>query len=573
VHAVVGLAAVVIGAVLVTRPFSSLGVLVVLVGVAAGASGVMELIDAGPGRRPRWLEVTAGLGWLVVGAIALLWPDITIRTLAVLVGVWMVVSGALRFLAAMRSPTLDERLAAALLGIASMITGALALAWPDVTLLVVAIVFGVRTVIFGVQQLVRAVTGSTSGDEEAKQQDGRPSGLLRSARLVGAVVAVIGALMLASISAAVHRASPTIDEFYAAPNDVPAQPGQLLRSEPFDRGVPAGAEGWRILYTTTRSDGTPTVASAIVVRSESAPPGPRPVIAWAHGTTGFDEKCAPSLLDDPFRAGAMPALDQVVDNGWVLVATDYIGLGTEGPHPYLIGPGEAHSVLDAVRATRQLTQVDLADEVVVWGHSQGGHAALWTGVAAPDYAPDVDLVGVAAMAPASDLQGLVGNLEEVTGGSLFASYVIQAYADTYPDVSLRRYVAPPMQSFIDAFGTRCLSGPEVLLSAVESLAMRGPIFADDPTTGPFGERLAENTPTGRITVPLLVAQGLADELVLPSAQQQFVDRRCADGQPLEYRTYESRDHVGVVDNDSPLIPDLLSWTEDRLDRRPARSTC
>jgi tRNA-dihydrouridine synthase len=77
---------------------------------------------------------------------------------------------------------------------------------------------------------------------------------------------------------------------------------------------------------------------------------PAEVIAWAHGTTGVDETCAPTVLEDPFESGAFFALDRVLEEGWTLVASDYVGLGTSGPHPYLIGEGEGRSVLDAVRA-------------------------------------------------------------------------------------------------------------------------------------------------------------------------------------------------------------------------------
>src|SRR5699024_11114917 len=139
------------------------------------------------------------------------------------------------------------------------------------------------------------------------------------------------------------------------------------------------ATGWRILYTTTDAHGAPATASALVLVPTSWRAVPRPVIAWAPGTTGFATHCAPSLLEHQVAAGAMPALDQVLDRGWAVVATDYTGLGTPGPHPYLIGPGEAHSVLDGIRAAGQLEGAELAPQTVVWGHSQGGHAALWTG--------------------------------------------------------------------------------------------------------------------------------------------------------------------------------------------------
>jgi pimeloyl-ACP methyl ester carboxylesterase len=81
-------------------------------------------------------------------------------------------------------------------------------------------------------------------------------------------------------------------------------------------------------------------------------------------------------------------------------------------------------LLDAIRAARRLDGVTMADDrTVVWGHSQGGHAALWTASLADDYAPDAGVVGVAALAPASDLVGLVDNLDVVAAGSIFASYV------------------------------------------------------------------------------------------------------------------------------------------------------
>jgi len=37
-----------------------------------------------------------------------------------------------------------------------------------------------------------------------------------------------------------------------------------------------------------------------------------------------------------------------------VVFTDYPGLGTPGPHPYLVGESEGRAVLDSIRATRQL---------------------------------------------------------------------------------------------------------------------------------------------------------------------------------------------------------------------------
>src|SRR5690606_38132117 len=108
-----------------------------------------------------------------------------------------------------------------------------------------------------------------------------------------------------------------------------------------------------------------------------------PVIDWAHGTTGYDETCAPTLLAEPFESGALFVVPEIIDNGWALVATDYIGLGTTGPHPYLIGIDSGNAVLDATKAAKQIPEASLGDQVAIWGHSQGGGAALWAAALSP----------------------------------------------------------------------------------------------------------------------------------------------------------------------------------------------
>src|SRR5262249_55759843 len=157
----------------------------------------------------------------------------------------------------------------------------------------------------------------------------------------------------------------------------PQKPGVLLRREPLeDVMLPAGMQGWRILYTTTVNDTTPATAVATVFAPINMPAGPRPVIAWEHGTTGLLQKCMPSLVSTP--TAGIPARDQIVAAGWVIVATDYSFVEKGGPHPYMIGEGEARAGLDSVRAARQMPELRLGDRAVVWGHSQGGHSALWT---------------------------------------------------------------------------------------------------------------------------------------------------------------------------------------------------
>lgn len=363
----------------------------------------------------------------------------------------------------------------------------------------------------------------------------------------------------------------TPSAFYTPPAQLPAAPGQLLRAEPFEHDVPAGAQAWRLLYTTSRTDGAPTVASALVVVSTQPSPTPRPVWAWTHGTTGFATGCAPSLLKAPFAN--VPALPEMLAAGWAFVATDYAGLGTPGAQPYLIGEGQARSALDAVRAAQQLPDLSLSRKTVVWGHSQGGHAALWTGALAPSYAPDVELLGVAALAPASDLPALMAAVQHATIGRVMTAYLLRAYSATYPDVDFDAYTAAWSRPWVRSFSNRCLDGLGALVPVTQAALLRGSIFVQDPNTGTLGARLLENVPTRSLAAPLLLAQGLSDDLVLASAQDRHVQSRCGGDQSLSYWRLEGHDHLSLVAPSSPLGPALVEWSAARLAGEPVPPGC
>jgi hypothetical protein len=256
----------------------------------------------------------------------------------------------------------------------------------------------------------------------------------------------------------------------------------------------------------------------------------------------------------------------------VLVATDYTGLGTEGPHPYMIGQGEGRSALDAVRAAKHLDNVSVADQLV-WGHSQGGHAAFWTGQLASSYAPDVNVVGVAALAPASDLIAIIDNFETVTGASLFTSFMMQAYTRTYSDVDYDDYVRPTARIQLREMASRCLSEPGTLVSVVSSLLFDKSVLNKSPAYRPARRPPRGKHPIGFDRRPPPRRAG-RDRQPHPAHDAGRV--RPAALRPRRRRRLPhlpGRDHVGLVADDSPLIPDLVQWTKDRLDSRPAQSTC
>lgn len=383
--------------------------------------------------------------------------------------------------------------------------------------------------------------------------------------LAVAVVVLVAAAWFASRPA-------TPDAFYAAALPADARPGTVIRSEPYTRVTRNDARLLRILYATTRHDNKPAIASAIVALPTAPASSPRAIVAWAHGTTGIAQGCAPSVIGAPFAN--VPALDDLLREGWAFVATDYAGLGTPGAHAYLVGEDAARAVLDAVRAARTLVDAGLDNRVVVWGHSQGGNAALWTGIRATDYAPDLALLGVGAFAPASDLAALVPKVQHTLFGKIVSSYLHEAYASAYPDVAAATDVRPLSRLVARDIASRCVGGWGTVFSLLETeLLPSGGLFARNPADGPLGDRLRQNTPLAAIPGPVLIAQGKLDDLVPADMQAGYVRSRCAQGQTTDYRTYDGRDHVSLVSSDSPLGPDLIAWTRDRFAGRPGADTC
>src|SRR5881409_200959 len=348
------------------------------------------------------------------------------------------------------------------------------------------------------------------------------------------------------------------DAFYDPPSDVSRQPGALLRSGPLkDVILPAGMRGWRILYATTVDDSTPATAVATVFAPTDPPAGPRPVITWEHATTGLLQKCMPSLLSAPTKG--VPERDRIVRAGWVVVATDYSFVEKGGPHPYLIGEGEARAVLDSVRAARQMSELTLDKRMVAWGYSEGGHAALWTGIVGPRYAPDLEILGVAAIAPAANIQKILAT--NVAVDKRFGPYLALSYSRFYPDITFEQAVRPEALDASRQIVNLCDFVPPEDPERIEALAATfdGPALAMN-SNKPLQARLEQNTPDGLIKAPVVIAQGLSDTVVPLSATDAYVEERCSAGQRLEYWTFAGRDHFTIVQPGTPLEELLITWT-------------
>jgi len=384
--------------------------------------------------------------------------------------------------------------------------------------------------------------------------------------VVTAVVALVVVLALSGAAGAVGVAVKDGGDFYTPPANMPKRaPGTLIRSAPMT--APSGAKAWKVLYHSRAVDGRDIAVSGIVVApTGAAPKGGRPLVTWAHGTAGLGDQCAPSKAAD--ATSTLAYVKQLVDAGYVVAATDYEGLGTPGVHPYLVGESEGRSVLDAARAARSLSSAGASDRVLVAGHSQGGQAALFAGELASSYAPELDVLGVAAAAPAADVEHILPLAANVNGAAGYLAMGVEGFHAAYPDADPAAVLSPDAEAKAEAAATQC--GSEVL-DAFQGISGAA-VLAHDPLSIPSIETLlhqnsAGNRPAG---APLLVVQGSADTTIPKVLTDSFTAKACAAGDTVDYRVYEGATHGTVI---VAAQDDLIGWLKDRVAGKPAPTTC
>jgi hypothetical protein len=392
-----------------------------------------------------------------------------------------------------------------------------------------------------------------------------PAALLAAAVLVGAGCGGRGGERSSAGSGSHPPVFQSVGPFYRPPQPLPAgAPGELIRSEAL--ASPTGFRAWRILYHSRNVAAADIAVSGFVVAADTtAPQRGRPAIAYTHGVRGLANQCAPSNSTEPLQG--LDSYASVLKAGAVLVATDYPGLGASGVHPYLVGDSEAQSALDAVRAAHHLPRLEMNDNVVVFGDTQGGHAALFAGQIASTYAPELHILGVAAEDPVTDPLALARHSTTAQFGVETLLETAAGYSATDPASDLPAILTPLGVKDLELLHHVCddALGRAVAGQSVASVFLKNPV-----TTPPWSTGLAANT-AGAIhtSAPLLIVQGTADPVYPSNIVDQYVRRACGLGDTVDYRTFPDIGHAITITS----APQVLRWITDRLASRPAANTC
>jgi pimeloyl-ACP methyl ester carboxylesterase len=426
--------------------------------------------------------------------------------------------------------------------------------------------------------------------------------------------AVLQRLVLAAISFSVSSvfAAPPVAPFYESVMQM--QPtgklGQVIKKEQIKTSL-KGAQAWKIAYISSDVGERKTIATALII----APVGPapqegRPILAWAHGTTGSAQNCGPSQVIDPTRAlnqyflmdgnswtdFGIPNGQQFINEGYVVVATDYQGLGGGGKHQYAVAGTNGRDVINSARAASSMTEVGAGKKTVMYGWSQGGGATI-AAASLPDYlsqqgtaADNLQYLGFVALAP-EDLAAVLPKVPLDEAGAtkvmkgfteanvsnvfLFTHFMMGLWGTqaAYPDLKLtdllteegakvadqlssNKCVHVMADSFNYAYGDKYKS----LVNPQASNSLGWIKAFVDGSVKPV-----------KPVAPVVIYWGTKDVTVPPVMNELYQKQMCAIGANIgRVQLPGEQTHFATPGVSAPMY---LEWVKDRINGKPLENAC
>lgn len=357
----------------------------------------------------------------------------------------------------------------------------------------------------------------------------------------------------------------------------------LISSDQIDTSI-TGAVAYKVRYRSSDMNGRPTESTGLVIAPASAGEN-RKVMTWCHGTTGLGDAACPSNRPDPaselktyFEIGStteydygVPGLQKFIDDGWVICATDYQGLGTPGHHQYTVGRTNAIDGVNIVHAARELP-VGAGTEFGTMGWSQGGAASAALAELDDATIGDLTLVGSIPMSPGvpisymrvpGGLGGALQNGEVPPDGHLFMIFAgLQAafpdelsLSDVYSEVGIKVHAAgwntQPVHHLSDALA--------------RSNQHYGQAMVIDKTKLPaWMNAITESSATlvkARCPILVTVDSQHGGSVVPVPAQQQYIDDAKALGSDVTVKDYPNDDHFSLPQS---CVDDAREWLASKF---------
>jgi dienelactone hydrolase len=386
-------------------------------------------------------------------------------------------------------------------------------------------------------------------------------------RIAALALPVLIALTLASAASAAPVATTPAD-IYNVPATLPAGPGNLVKYSAVTTNLGAGApavKSWRLLYTSSKIDGSADAVSGTVIVPTAAwtGGGVRPVIAYAVGTQGLGQQCSPSKQLESGAEYEIANIVAALKRGYAVVITDNDGYVNGQKPTYIVGGNAARALLDAVRAAVLVPNIGISvggSKIGIWGYSQGGQTAAAAGEIEGTYAPELRVVGVAAGGVPADLRSTAAYLDGGNGESFLLSS-IYGLSQQYP-------AAIPLATLANANGQAAIANAssvcvfQALFQYMNHSLSEYTVgnqtlsqFLAQPAIGAAVD--AQTLGTKKIPVPLYLYHGKADEFIPLQPSIDLKNKYCNKGTNVTYDAYPS-EHIATQFQAAPQALDFIA---------------
>lgn len=357
--------------------------------------------------------------------------------------------------------------------------------------------------------------------------------------------------------------------------------GALLAHEEIETSL-EGARAFRVRYASRDVNGVGTESTGLVI-APAAAGADRPVLTWTHGTTGIGDAACPSAQPDPARElityfdihgsaidYGVPHVQAFVDDGWVVCATDYQGLGTPGVHQYSVNITNGRDGLHIVHAARSLG-LGMGTAVAGAGWSQGGAAIAALTELDPEEYGDLAVFAAVAFSP-----GVTGAALQSGSAATMAApgapidshgfMLIAGLAAAYPDTLALDDLLTPLGVRIAETTYDELTVHHLNDVLARTFHHEGPILRADPRNLEAWKGAILHSTAGqrRPVCPILVCEDLANpEGRFPCPlpwQDAYAAGVKARGGEVEVRRYPDDDHFSLC---RTAMPDAKAWLESK----------
>jgi hypothetical protein len=386
--------------------------------------------------------------------------------------------------------------------------------------------------------------------------------------------------------------------------------GQVVAKEKVATRIP-GAVAWRIAYVSSDLQDRPTIATGLVIApSDTSKAANRPIVAWAHGTTGTAQNCGPSQVLDPaqslneyFLVGGtswtdfgVPAVNQFIKDGYVVVATDYQGLGGGGLHQYAVAGTQARDTIDSIRAVGSMGLSGNGKKALVYGWSQGGGATI-AAASMPGYIgktgtafDGIDMVGFVALAPQdvavmisagavseAGAQKALGEMTTMFSDDVFNfthfAMTMWALPQAFPNLALTDIFTPDgIQAFDQIFSRKCMHAAADTLSFNFGASYKTFLKPQANHAPDWMNALAKGSvPPVKPVAPVAIYWGTKDTAVPPVMHKLYQEQMCKLGANIgRVQLPGEQSHYTTPPVAEPMF---VPWVQDRFAGKPLANEC